>query len=142
MRKTTRILLAATLGVAGATFVASPAFALGACSPTTNPTIAVCINHGDSGLNTTRGDFYLYRHDDSIYTYKEVFVVNGVERSVPVKSDRLDASSSAGHRYCCNYTNLGTAPATRKTVKNRVYVYRRDGVRHMTVDSPEITFSN
>ncbi|GAB1694145.1 hypothetical protein [Krasilnikovia sp. M28-CT-15] len=134
--KFARHAMAAAVGVALVTVTsASPAFAAGGCN-TSNPTISVCVNHGDSGLNT-RGDFYINRTpDSSIYKYKEVLVVNGSERGS--KTGRITQTG----RHCCLYLNLQTLPVSTKSVKTRVYVYTRSGALHMTVDSPTISVRN
>ena len=137
MKKVLNYVAAAAIAATGLTVAtASPAFAAGGCSSSSHPTVSVCVNHGADG-NSTRGDFYMYRYDSSIYTYKEMFVVNGSERAVS-KSGRITTTG----RFCCSYTNLQTLPVSTKTVKNRVKIYTSSGALHMTVDSPQISVRN
>jgi hypothetical protein len=138
MKKILTYVAAAAMAATGlAVATASPAFAAGGCSSTSNPTIATCVNHGDDG-NSTRGDFYIYRTPDtSIWTYKASFVVNGVEGST-----RASGRITRTGRWCCTYTSLATLPISTKTVKNRVRLYTQSGALHMTVDSPTISVRN
>ncbi len=130
-------LLALSIVAAGTTaYSVSRAATAGGCSMK-DPRFVVCVNHGDDG-NLTRGDFYINRPpDSSIYTYREVLVLNGREMRGP-KTGRIDHRG----RFCCLYKNLQTLPPRAKRVKNRVYVYTRAGVHHMREDSPEITVRN
>jgi hypothetical protein len=133
-----RYLLASAIAIVGPTLVtASPGLAAGRCSPSSHPTVAVCVNHGDDG-NSTRGDFYIYRTpDSSIYTYKEILLLNGRETRGP-KTGRINHTG----RFCCLYKNFQTLPITTKSVANRVYIYTRSGNLHMMVDSPTIIIRN
>ncbi|WP_430788305.1 hypothetical protein [Actinoplanes sp. G11-F43] len=125
----------ASTGLVGATV--SPALAAGGCSSASNPTLQVCVNHGDDG-NSTRGDFYINRApDSSVYTYRTAFVVNDVQRPLG-PSTRITSSG----RKCCTYVNLQTLPVSTKTVKNRVYIYTSSGALHMWLDSPAISVRN
>ncbi|WP_152628669.1 hypothetical protein [Actinoplanes utahensis] len=131
MKKVLNYVTAAVVAAAGLTVAtAAPAFAAGGCSASTNPTVVVCVNHGDDGAKT-RGDFYINRAPDwSVARYSEHFVVNGVENYQTM----FGAVTRTG-RYCCSYVtrNRGTK------IKNRVKIYTASGAVHMTVDSPTIT---
>ncbi|SDT77189.1 hypothetical protein [Actinoplanes derwentensis] len=125
----------ASTGVAVAT--ASPAFAAGGCSAASNPTVQVCVNHGDDG-NSTRGDFYINRTpDSSVYYYRSSFIVNNAERNL----GGYVRITSTG-RKCCTYIGLATLPISTKTVKTRVRIYTSTKALHMTVDSPAISVRN
>ena len=132
MKKFLNYLTAATVAVAGLSVAtASPALAaVGGCSPSSNPTVVVCVNHGADGAKT-RGDFYLNRTPDwSTYRYSEHFVVNGREEA----SSRGGSLTVTG-RYCCTYTTR--VRGTR--IANRVKIYTQSGVVHVQMDSPTIT---
>jgi hypothetical protein len=122
---------AATAGVAVAT--ATPALAAGGCN-TTNPTVGPCIDY--PGGSNARADFYLNRAPDSSIAFYEVsMVVNGNE--IPL-SGRQKLTTTG--RYCCWYQGVaGTSPKAKEAF-TRVKIFRQDGVRHLTQDSPTIRF--
>lgn len=137
-RKALRGLLVVTLVTAGTTaVVASPALAVGACQNAGFP-ISACIDYGAAG-QSARADFYMNGSlGDSVYTYKVFIYVNGVKRTPPGNTGRINHQG----RFCCWYVDTNSDPDSLKHVQTRVEVYRIDGSYNYTASSPFIDYVN